>query len=313
MGILLASASASEVGLQSSELSEPLIVAFIGDQGSGQEARSVLHLIKAEGADLVLHQGDFDYNDDPDSWDHMITSILGADFPYFASVGNHDIDRYYGADGYQAKLQNRLSKIASAHCAGDLGVRSACTFKGLFFILSGVGTIPDQPDDPKHIAFIQDQLAQDGSIWRICSWHKNQEDMQPGRKGDEVGWGPYEACRQGGAIVATGHEHSYARTHLMDSFESLSVASRASTLRLEKGKSFAFMSGLGGHSIRKQDRDGPWWAAVYTSDQDANYGALFCLFVVDGDPSRASCYFKDIDGKVVDRFDIISDLQPSEP
>ena len=35
--------------------------------------------------------------------------------------------------------------------------------------------------------------------------------------------------------------------------------------------------------------------------------------VVDGDPSRASCYFKDIDGKVLDRFDIISDLQPNEP
>ena len=99
----------------------------------------------------------------------------------------------------------------------------------------------------------------------------------------------------------------------MDSFETLSVASKASTLRLEKGRSFAFVSGLGGHSIRKQDRDGPWWAAVYTSDQYANYGALFCLFLVDGDPNRASCYFKDIDGKVVDRFDLISDLQPNEP
>ena len=138
-------------------------------------------------------------------------------------------------------------------------------------------------------------------------------DLQLGRKGYEVGWEAYEACRQAGAIIATGHEHSYARTHLMDSFESLSIASMSSTLRLEEGKSFAFVSGLGGYSIRDQDRKGPWWAAVYTADQGANFGALFCQFLVDGDPNRASCYFKDIDGKVVDRFDIISHLRPNGP
>jgi len=29
----------------------------------------VLGLIGSEGADMVLHQGDFDYQDDPDAWD----------------------------------------------------------------------------------------------------------------------------------------------------------------------------------------------------------------------------------------------------
>jgi len=286
-------------------------VAFIGDQGSGDGARAVLELIKAEGADLVLHQGDFDYQDDPGSWDVLITNVLGADFPYFASVGNHDTDRFYDANGYQTKLKNRLKKITGAQCVGDLGVQSACTYKGLFFILSGVGTIPDQPDDPSHIAFIQEKLAQDRSIWRICSWHKNQRMMQLGEKKDDVGWGAYEACREGGAIIATGHEHSYARTHLIDSFELLSVASTSPALRIEKGKSFAFVSGLGGYGIRNQDQDGNLWAAIHTSDQEANFGALFCRFLVDGEPTRASCYFKDIDGEVPDRFSIISDVQPS--
>jgi hypothetical protein len=133
--------------------------------------------------------------------------------------------------------------------------------------------------------------------------------MQLGRKRDEIGWGPYEACRQGGAIIANGHEHSYARTHLMNSFESLSVASTSSTLRVTKGRSFAFVSALGGKSIRDQDRDGPWWAAVYTSDQKANFGALFCTFFIAGEPNRARCHFKDIDGRVADRFVIISDVQ----
>jgi hypothetical protein len=307
--IAAAITACDNASLGSSDLSQPLTVAFIGDQGSGDDALAVLQLIKAEGADLVLHQGDFDYEDDPDSWDALITSVLGADFPYFASIGNHDIEGFYGSDGYQAKLQNRLNKVTGAHCDGDLGIQSACTYRGLFFILSGIGTVPERPDDRSHVAFIQNQLAENRSIWRICSWHKNQRMMQLGEKADDVGWAPFEVCRKSGAIIATGHEHSYARTHLMDSFGSLSVASRSPTLRLEQGKSFAFVSGLGGHSIRDQDRDGHWWAVVYSSDQEANFGALFCTFLVDGDPKRASCYFKDIDGKVVDRFDIISGLQ----
>lgn len=306
--VVTACTPAHGVELHSSELSQPLTVAFIGDQGSDDSAWAVLQLIKAEGAHLVLHQGDFDYRDDPDSWDALITNVLGAEFPYFASIGNHDTKRFYGSNGYQAKLTNRLNKISGAHCVGDLGVQSACTFRGLFFVLSGVGTIPNRPNERQHVAFIQDQLAQSNSIWKICSWHKNQNLMQTGKKKDEVGWGPYEACREGGAIIATGHEHSYARTHLMDSFESLSVASTSPTLRIGQGKSFVFVSGLGGVSIRNQDRDGHWWAAVYTSDQGANSGALFCTFLVDGVPNRASCYFKDIDGEIPDRFSIISDI-----
>ena len=42
-----------------------LRVAFIGDQGLGPNAIAVLELIKDEGAQMVLHQGDFEYKDDP--------------------------------------------------------------------------------------------------------------------------------------------------------------------------------------------------------------------------------------------------------
>lgn len=299
-------AAASQPKSQVSASLEPLTVAFIGDQGLTEEARAVLQLIEAEGADLVLHQGDLDYEDDPIAWDAMITEILGPDFPVFVSVGNHDVERWYGPNGYQDRLQARLSRIPDATCSGNLGVRSACTFRGLFFILSGVGTMPEVPDHPGHVAYLRRKLAQSDAVWKICSWHKNQELMQVGRKPDEVGWKPYAACREAGAIVATAHEHSYSRTHLMDSFETQRIASTSNTLVVEEGRSFVFVSGLGGHSSREQRRDGPWWASVYARDQDADFGALFCEFHVDGEPNRAGCYFKDIDGNVPDRFELIS-------
>ncbi len=93
----------------------------------------------------------------------------------------------------------------------------------------------------------------------------------------------------------------------MGRFETQSVASTSNTLVIEKGKSFAFVSGLGGKSIRKnQKRGGDWWASIYTSNQDADFGALFCTFNVNGDPTRADCNFHDIRGRVPDRFKLFN-------
>ncbi len=278
-----------------------LKVAFIGDQGMSNYSRAVLQMIKNENVDVVLHQGDFDYQDNPDGWDRQINEILGPDFPYFASIGNHDTDEW---TIYQQKLQSRLKRVKGAVCAGDLGVKSACTYKGLFFILSGVGT-----KGFGHHLFIRSSLFANNFIWRICSWHKNQRLMQVGDKKDEVGWKAYEECRKGGAIIATAHEHSYSRTNLMDNFKTQSIASTSSNLRIERGKTFAFVSALGGDSIRYQNDTlaaNAWWASVYTSKQNANYGALFCIFNQNGIKNKAHCYFKNIDGRVPDEFDVIS-------
>ena len=90
-----------------------LRVAFIGDQSLSPDAIAVLNLIKNEGTDMVLHQGDLDYavdpaTPDPDAWDRMISDVLGDDFPYFASVGEHDDTKW---NEYQQKLHDRLKKI----------------------------------------------------------------------------------------------------------------------------------------------------------------------------------------------------------
>jgi hypothetical protein len=185
-------------------------VAFIGDQGTDSNARALLQLILAEGADMVMHQGDLGYTDTVAAWDQMITDILGPAFPYFASIGNHDSVDW---PQYQQVLSERLALVPGASCSGSLeglGIQSSCTYQGLFFILSGVGTDPG-PGPRTHDVYIRDELAQDNSTWSICSWHKNQQEMQVGGKTSETGWEVYEECRMGGAIVATGHEHSYSR------------------------------------------------------------------------------------------------------
>ena len=89
-----------------------LKLAFLGDQGLKAESRAVLKLIKAEGAHAVVHQGDFDYKRNPPAWDRMIDEILGEEFPYFASVGNHDAGVFYGKGGYQEHLVAPAGAVA---------------------------------------------------------------------------------------------------------------------------------------------------------------------------------------------------------
>ncbi len=312
-----------------------LKVAFIGDQGIAPDepqAVQVLELIRNEGTHLVIHSGDFDYNDDPLGWDAQIDGTLGSAFPYLASVGNHDQSEWSGPQGYQTLLQARVDRIEDLTCIGDYGNQSACEFRGLLVLLSGVGTLSgpetytdsSNPPAGSQSAFLADALAESDRLWRICSWHKNQYTLQLGSKRNQVGYSPYEVCRLGGAIITTGHEHSYSRTKTLVDITHQTVDPAwldPNHLRVAPGATFLFVSGLAGWEIRDQNRCLPFtypygcneeWAMIYTSDQNAQYGALFCSFHVEGRPELAQCYFKNIDGQTVDQFDVVRQTSSSE-
>lgn len=298
---------------------DDLTIAFIGDQDVGDDAVAVLQLIAQEGADAIVHSGDLGYSAGPAAWEAQVDAHLGPEFPYFASVGNHDDGDWYGPGGYQERLADRMLRLGIAW-EGDLGVQSSFAWNGIFIVLTG----PDVfgAGDGFHDLYIRDRLAADDSIWSVSSWHRNMRLMQVGGKSDDTGWGVYEESRRGGAIVATAHEHSYSRTHLLSRFDTQQVASTENLFMLaeddrgtptDEGRSFAFVSGLGGRSIRDQELDGPWWASIYTSTQDATFGALFGVFAYGGDPHLARFYFKAIDGTLVDEFFVWSAHAPAAP
>lgn len=175
---------------------------------------------------------------------------------------------------------------------------------------------------------VNNLFASDNCLWRVCSWHQNMAKMQVGGKGDEMGWPVYEACRQQGAIIMSGHEHTYHRTKTLTNTQTQIIdttCSGGSSLCVGAGRTFVNVVGLGGTGIRNQvrctpssttvpfpslntsDASCPIWAAIYTSDQGANYGAQFITFNVGGNPKKATGYFKNISGATVDTFTITHD------
>ncbi len=286
-------------------------IAFIGDSHIGRNAAEVLRLIKGEGAQAVVHPGDLNYSEVPKDFEDHIKGILGVDFPYFYSIGNHDDTVWDGSNGYQSLQEKRLNNL-KIQWRGRLGVQSSFSYQGIFFVC----TAPDELGISPAAAgnYIKEQLSVSNAIWNIAFWHKNQRLMQIGGKSNEAGWTVYENSRKGGAIVATAHEHSYSRTYEMSNFETQNISSTNNIINLRKndpattideGKSFAFVSGLGGKSIRDAESDldsNPWWASVSSASNNGQYGALFGEFNYNGDASLAHFYFKDINGKIVDDF-----------
>jgi hypothetical protein len=293
-------------------------IAFFGDQGLKAVSHAALQLIKDEGADLVLHLGDFDYNDDPAAWKALM-SELGT-IPWLAVVGNHDTGQW---NGYQQVIQEQLATIQDIQCVGEPGVQQACVFHGLQIVLSGIGLLGSG-----HEQFIGSQLDASAQLWRICGWHLNQRDMQLGDKSDQTGWNVHQECQQRGAMIVNGHEHSYGRTLTLSDVGNVGAGHGAAgdwdLLTLGAGKTFVTVNGMGGESLRAYDEalhdDDTWWSDGYTNDAEINdgqrtaavnfldpAGVVFLEFGVDGDPARARGTMKSTGGKIIDEFTITMD------
>ena len=281
-----------------------LKVAFIGDTSTGTNFTNVLNLIKNEGASAVVVEGDMSYSADPTTWWNNVESVLGTTFPVFIARGNHDDSSW---SGYLPKAASHLGGAVREAGAHDANYKT--TWRGLVIATVRVGDTG---------ARITPFLSTDPHIWKICNWHHNQQAMQVGGKTNEMGWDVYETCRQQGAIIQTGHEHSYERTRTLTSVSSQivdSTCSSPSNLCVGPGRTFVNVVGLGGNSVRTQARCLPTtfpygcngeWAFIYTSDQGATHGAQFITFNA-GAPKVASGYFKNINGQTVDTFTITHD------
>lgn len=298
---------------------KPMVrVAVVGDQGLGARPIAALDLIRDAAADFLVVVGDFDYDDKPQAWADQLNR-LGADFPWFAVAGNHDVKQW---PEYERLIAAHQQGISGARCTGRPGLSASCIYRGVQLDMSEIGTLGKRADDE---AFIKHELEKSRSPWKLCLWHKTQHDMQVGAKQDEVGWVAYQACQAAGAIVVTGHEHSYARSRTLtaigDVVHGHGAVGPLNKVEVGPGRTFVAVSGLGGIQTRKFDTshiaDG-WWGAYFTADRQIvngevtrmphekdGVGALFLDLGAEGDKKRGRGRFVTaLDRRVVDDFSI---------
>lgn len=308
-------------------------LAFVGDTGMGTDYKKVLELIKQEDADAIVHLGDFDYARNPQGFNNVINGVFGEDYPYLVVSGNHDKPIWNpncnNDKGCYSEIFAERYETAGIPISLEMLVSETyqLDFQGIQLLFIGPG---GEKKSTEYSSFLNTQLSQSNNLWKICNWHFNQQVLQLGTKEDQTGWGVYDECLNAGAIIATAHEHSYHRTKSLVDFHSQqfpivnSLFPEPDALAIYPGSTFVFVSGLGGKSIRNQDRCLPTlypygcsqeWASIYTSNQNANHGSLFLEFNINGDPHQAKGYFKNIDNQIIDEFEItnqtiLSDITP---
>lgn len=304
-------------------------IAFFGDTGTTNSFKSVVTLAKNEGSDAIVTLGDMDYSvpANPTNYESIVNGIIGANFPWFMAVGNHDISedgdfwrttcsngtRGCYANFFSARLQRLgIGSISTANLNSQM---YSLDYQGVKMVFIGDDNFQGLGNST-YAPYIENELKNDTHTWKLCIWHRNQNATQVGEKGDSIGWQVFEKCRQYGAIIINAHEHSYHRTKTLSNIQTQTVDAAypdPNALRVEPGRTFLAVSGLGGSSIRSQIRCTPTaypygckgeWAKIHTSNQGAKYGALFLEFNVDGNPAKARGYFKNINGEVVDQFTI---------
>ncbi len=144
---------------------QPVKIAFFGDQGLGSSSEAVLQLCIDEGADAIVHLGDFDYADDPDAWEDQHNAVLPPCFPIFAVAGNHDTSEFAG---YSAHIAARLECLGIMY-HGTPGDRYALSFNGVYIVLTTPGLLGS--GDASYVA---DRLASPEAAatgWRVSGWH----------------------------------------------------------------------------------------------------------------------------------------------
>ena len=145
-------------------------VAFTGDTGASTNFTNVLNLIRDEGAQMVIHAGDFDYSNRPSTFFPKIDSALGATFPYLGSNGNHDSWSVYVSGSnhdFRYRIDNNPSITIQDNFSGT-DKNWVATYKGLKFLLLG-----DTAGSTSDATYIQNQLGSDTHTWKICAWHEN--------------------------------------------------------------------------------------------------------------------------------------------
>ncbi|MGE3542300.1 MAG: metallophosphoesterase [Kofleriaceae bacterium] len=323
-----------------------LKIAFTGDTDSTSAGKKVMELVRDQGAHALVVAGDLNYQSGSRSakWEDQIDAYLPESFPVFPVRGNHD--ESWSDDGaYHDRLTTRWDAIKAAGdltWSGDPGMKSVTVFKGVTIVSVAPSNGVSHADSAD---FIKTTFATDTSLWRVAQWHENMPPFRVnagcGNGGDLVGWEVFEEARKAGAFVVNGHNHAFGRTKLLSCTGGAcatetrtacspnnqlptiaNVPDPAGKLSLsagETGTNFVMVVGLGGHETGRVSNNGAWWAKQGGSSceapdpagpcEEAVAGAMFCTFNPGGtNPRKASCQYIDIDGKVIDAFEMTSEL-----
>jgi len=282
VGMLLAVVGA---GSSAQGAGEPGVVHFTaaGDFGSGAGVRSVLAGMHAQNPDMALAVGDLSYSTSEEQpWCDLVTSAMGAGFPFELLSGNHESSGQNGnINDFSACLPNQLPGLVGTYGRQwyvdvpqvDPIVRFVMISPNLPFT-NPTSTPTYAVGTPEYdwTAAAIDGARNTGVPWVVVGMHKPCFSL--GQYNCDVGADLTNLLiGKRVDLVLTGHEHLYQRTHQLGtgtgcatvpagSFDADCVVDSDASMNQGAGTVFATV-GLGGQEQR----------TVNMADSEAGYFA----------------------------------------
>jgi hypothetical protein len=319
---------------------EELTVALIGDTGAGTGFTDVLKLVAAEGASVLMINGDLGYSASAEDWKKRLTETIDTDqIRVIGALGNHDVSEKEEYVAAFHSLRTPANGLAAA-CTGQPAIAEGqdvviadetCTFGNVTIVTSGIGQVLDK----KYLVKRLDQKlgAAPDANWKLVGYHFTLASMNPGVKLSENTPEFFDVIRRHGAIGAQAHTHTVmASCPISSTFKSgltppscdsaYSPASPEDRF-VRPGVGVYVDSSLGGEDIRGRNRckdpNGLGCSHMVDLITEEGYtrvdgarkkglpaaGALFITFNHGGDPDRALALFKTVDGREVFRFTVV--------
>lgn len=313
-------------------------VALTGDTEAATNFESVLKLVTAEKANLLMINGDFGYGYSPATWQKKVTSTVDINtLPIIATLGNHDVGGTK-TDTYINIIQgfrNAKNGLTTA-CTGKPGVSEGhditavdevCTIGNISIVGSGIGQVLSK-------TYLENRLdaklkAVPNGNWKLAGYHFTLASMNPGIKGDEATQKFFDIIRQNGAIGAQGHTHiAMASCPISSTFQKGAAVqchpsfTNPAERFIMPGTGIYVDSSLGGkearprlrcktanekgcqHMVDMISQEGYSRTDGITKKNFTRFGALFIIFNAGGNPNKAYAYFKSVDGQTIFSFNI---------
>lgn len=314
-----------------------LIVALLGDTGAGSSFGSVLKLVAAERANVVMINGDFGYGSSASTWKKRLTESIDTEkHLVIGSLGNHDV---FEKNNYISAFESfrTSSNGLKVKCTGTPGITTGhdiiivdeqCTFGNVSIASSGIGQVLTE-------SYLEERLENKlfkmpADNWKLVGYHFTLGSMNPGIKGTQSTAKFFDLIRQFGAIGVQAHTHSVmASCPISSPFTSGSAIPKCSPNFGKDLEDRFVLPGTGIYldsSLVKEARtrgrcrtpnsadckhmvdlisaEGYTRSDGTTLTNLADAGALFIIFNEGGDSKKASAYFKTIDGQTVFKFSI---------
>lgn len=314
-----------------SAVDEPTVhLTAAGDFSSSPAARSVLGRIHEPGTDLTLALGDLSYGQTgtEQAWCDLVTSSVGAGYPFQLVAGNHESDGLNGnINDFSACLPNQLPGVVGTYGRQYyVDVPAAAPLARLIVISPGI-RFPDglwsyDAGTPRHVwtAAAIDSARAAGISWVVVAMHK--PCLSLGEYGCEPGADLLNLLLGRRVdLVLTGHEHQYTRTRQLatgpgclrlvpGTYAPACVADPGDSLVKGAGTVFATV-GTGGVALRpvdSADPEMPYFASTSGSDRDPAHGYL----ALDLTHDRLEGRFVPVDAGFTDSFAVtLGNLAPT--